>query len=330
MGQVEPLVVVVVPADASAPLARGSTIDQQWLITAVLGRGGSGDVYRCRHLHDPAHPEVAIKLLTDASDIARFSRERMVMDGAAHPHVVQLLDIGKHDHQPYLVLELASGGSVNDYLGNSGALDPRLASWIIIQAVSGLRARHVVHRDLKPHNLLIALAPGQRRAAFHVGDAVNGSRVMIADFGLAKELSGNGRSITITNQIMGTPLYMSPEQCRNTKQVGVESDIYSLGVILFELLTGRPPFDGADPYAIIAQHINDLPAYPNGFDPVLRQVVARCLEKDATHRYRTLRSFEEALRLRCGLPASATSEGVRMDHPGWMQTWLPFWRRKKS
>jgi serine/threonine-protein kinase len=297
-------------SDDAPLLARGSVIDQQWLILSVLGSGGAGAVYRCRHLHDPAHPEVAVKLLTNPGDVARFSRERLVMEGARHPHVVTLLDIGKHGHQPYLVLELAGGGSINDILERQGALEPRLAVWIIIQAVSGLRSRHLVHRDLKPHNLLIGLAEGQRRPDFIIGNTTTGSRVMIADFGLAKPIGVNGKSITITNQVMGTPLYMSPEQCRNTRDVGVESDIYSLGIILFELLTGHTPFDGEDPYAILVQHVNDHPVIPESLDAGLREILERCLRKDPADRFRTLRSLEEALRKWCGLPTTATSEAI--------------------
>jgi eukaryotic-like serine/threonine-protein kinase len=309
--------VSAVPDDAPL-LTRGSVIDQQWVILSVLGSGGSGAVYRCRHLHDTTHPEVAVKLLTNSGEVARFSRERLVMEGARHPHVVTLLDIGKHGHQPYLVLELAAGGSINDLLERQGALEPRLAVWIIIQAVSGLRARHLVHRDLKPHNLLIGLSDGQRRADFIIGDATTGSRVMIADFGLAKPIVGGGKSITITNQVMGTPLYMSPEQCRNTKVVGVESDIYSLGIILYELVTGHPPFDGEDPYAILVQQVNNEPVIPESLDPGLREILQRCLRKDPADRFRTLRSLEEALRKWCQLPTTVTSEAIAPVDTGFL------------
>lgn len=310
----------------SAPtLNKGSSINE-YVILKELGKGGCGVVYKAQHAYDASQPPVAIKLMHDISDIDRFTRERLIMQRVNHPNVVRLIEFGSYNGHPYIVMELIDGGSVGDVLDKrreachtsqalpapSGKGTPSTvviadlpitpvfpvaeAAWIVMQATQGLRAAGVVHRDLKPANLMLKLGPGQRSPVLVPGNPGSSAMVKVADFGLAKSVTpGTDKSLTATGVIMGTPAYMSPEQCRVTKTVTIQSDIYALGIILYELMVGNPPFDGSNPLAIMNDHISTPVTYPPGFPPEVAAICSKCLAKEAGDRYRTITGLQADL-----------------------------------
>ncbi len=278
---------------------KGDLIGGTYLVLKKLGEGGCGSVFRCRHAKK-TDMEVAVKILGNAVDLPRFKREQKVLLGVRSSNVIKLLDHGNHDRHPYLVLEFMEGGSLRDLLNSRGKLSTEEAAWVLIQCVRGLRATRTVHRDLKPENLLISKGQNGRNVPLVIGDTRKGAAIKVADFGLAKNRDPGQTNLTNTGQIMGTPLYMSPEQCRNTRDVTILSDVYSLGVILFEMVVGKPPFDADNAYDIMAMHCNDEVTWPR-MDPRIRAVIARCLAKSPKDRYRSLLQLERDLSQVAGL-----------------------------
>ena len=204
-----------------------------------LGGGGMGNVYLARD--EALNRIVAIKLITDrlASEPAarsRFVREARAMAAVEHPHVVRVYGYGEADGRAYLVMEHVSGGSLADRLRRDGPLPLPDALATLRQVIDGLEAaweRQLIHRDVKPANILVE-QKGHAR---------------VADFGLAKPLSvqGDSPSLTFTGLVIGTPHYISPEQARG-EQVNFRTDIYSAGIVLYEMLAGEPPFAGSSPF----------------------------------------------------------------------------------
>jgi serine/threonine-protein kinase len=200
---------------------------------------------------------------------------------------------------PFLVMELADAGSVDGYLRRYGPLSPEMATWFILQAVRGLKATRTIHRDIKPGNLLIFHGKTSKKPEkphFTPG-TLEGSRIVITDFGLAKETDG-ASGLTKSAMAFGTPDYMSPEQCRDAKRVSIEGDIYSLGIMFYELMLGHTPFRSEDdsPMSIMKRQVEEIPEIPDTVPTAQSNIIARCLEKAPEDRYRTLSSLEEALR----------------------------------
>ena len=168
---------------------KGDLVAGEYEVIKKLGEGGAGTVYRCRWIKKPDR-EIALKLLENNGDLARFIREAKLLRGVDHPHVIRLLGSGYHEQRPFLVLEYMDGGSVRDLIeARGGRLAIDEACWVIIQAIRGLRASKTVHRDIKPENLLVCRGPKGAKGrgfALVVGDAETGSVVKVADFGLAK------------------------------------------------------------------------------------------------------------------------------------------------
>ncbi len=234
-------------------------------VEELLGRGGMGVVYRARQRRlDRA---VALKLLApelarDPAFAERFVREARALARLSHPHVVGVHDFGDRDGLFYLLLELVDGVGLRDVL-RAGTLSPAQALELVPQICSGLQYAHeqgVVHRDVKPENLLLDRA----------------GRVKIADFGLAKIVApgADGELLTRSTQVMGTPHYMAPEQISAPLSVDHRADIYSLGVVLYEMLTGELPVGPFEP-----------PARRLGLDARLDEVVLRTLEREPARRY---------------------------------------------
>ena len=281
-------------------LRKGEVIAGRYQVSRRLGEGGAGAVYRCSDQRSNG-AEVAVKILERLDDMPRFRREARVMGRVNHPNVVRLLGRGVHEGEmPYLVLEFMDGGSLRDLLDRRGSLPAEEACWILLQAIRGLKATKTVHRDLKPENLLLAKGSKGRGYTLMPGDMDGGAVIKVADFGLAKSRGKDSLSLTHSGQVMGTPIYMSPEQCKNTKRVSVKTDIYALGVILFEMVVGKPPFDANNIYDIMNMHCNDNPRL--GRVPTdLRPIVARCLQKEPGRRYLTLAALERDLERVVGL-----------------------------
>ncbi|HVR30609.1 MAG TPA: serine/threonine-protein kinase [Thermoanaerobaculia bacterium] len=257
-------------------------------IVSELGRGGMGVVYKA--FEESLNRYVAIKVLGehlshDESFVKRFVREARAAAALSHPNVIQIYAIGQEPPpepvphgsaaRHYFVMEYVEGRSVHDLLKDEGALDPLRAVRIVQQAASGLAAAHdqgLVHRDIKPANLLVT----------------RGEHVKIADFGLALAPSDAGTRLTATHSLMGTPGYLSPEQCCG-EPAGPRSDIYSLGMTFYEMLTGAMPFRGESPLAVLRQVLDEDPPplleIDPSLDPAIAKVVERMVRKEPNDRY---------------------------------------------
>lgn len=309
-----------VPRPRAVPIKKGDVIERRWVVVERLGEGGCGSVWRCRHIrrHDE---EVALKVLENLADEDRFRRERRILEGARSPYVVRLIDSGRHQGFPYLALEFMAGGSLRDLLERRKRLPAPEAAWVLIMAIRGLIAAKTVHRDLKPENLLLTRPGRQGELRLIPGDPRRGSCVKVADFGLAKAWDPSMTKLTKTGQVMGTPLYMSPEQCRNTRDVTVQCDIYALGVMLYEMVEGAPPFDADNAYDLMGKHCNDPVPRGQRLEPRVQAIVDRCMAKEPEQRYRQLRDLERELADIAGLRAGA--ERIEAQGGGWSwSTWV--------
>ncbi len=271
-------------------------------ILGELGRGGMGVVYRARQVR--LNRFVALKMLlnaecADLSDVVRFRSEAEAVAAVKHPHVVQVHEFGHFEGKPYLAMEFLPGGTLYNRLKTDGSLDATSAATLaekLAQAVQAAHAQGIVHRDLKPGNILFDES-GEPR---------------ITDFGLAKRVS---LQITQTQAVMGTPAYMSPEQASGrTKFVGPPSDIYALGVILYECLTGRTPFEGTDSLAVLHQVMNDSPkslrSRVKSVPRDLELICLKCLEKLPGDRYATAAALAGDLgRFLAGRPVEVRPAG---------------------
>jgi serine/threonine protein kinase len=295
---------------ADADLGVGTHINGEWMINGALGSGTCGKVFRAR---STAHPDqqVAIKFLVggDRTDQLRFLRERFLMEHMnkrGSPHVVRLIDIGLYGSIPYIVMELCHA-SLDRHLDRVGSFDESEACWIVAMAVTGLRAANTIHRDLKPGNLLISNPTSSASVCFRAGDP-HASIIKVADFGLAKDHDPQAKLLTTPDRVMGTPAYMSPEQWRDSHDVGVESDIYALGVILYQMVTGHLPFDHDDVIQIGVMHQREPLVVPSSVSPAVAEVLRTCMAKDPHDRYRTLATLEQVLRAIAGIAPVTTSE----------------------
>lgn len=259
-------------------------------ILGVLGRGGMGLVYQARHLQ--LKRVVALKTLragqfSGPAELARFRMEAEVVARFEHPHLVHIYDIGAAAGQPFLALEYCPGGSLDRKL-NGTPLEPREAAKLVAILARAMQAAHergIVHRDLKPANVLLT-ADGQPK---------------IADFGLAKCLDAGG-TVTQSGAVVGTPAYMAPEQAvGQSKAIGPATDVYALGAILYESLTGRPPFSGKNTMEILDQVRHAEPAPPRRLQPRvprdLETVCLKCLAKEPAGRYSSALALAHDLEL---------------------------------
>lgn len=235
----------------------GEVVGDRYRIVAAIGRGGMGDVYRA--VDNVLQREVALKLVRPEPrtlmDPERFRREARAIAQICDPHVVAAYDFGDEGSCWYLAMELSTGCSVGEELRESGPFEPARALYVVRQAAAGLAAAHeegVVHRDVKPDNLLL-------------GD--DGS-VKVADFGIARFLSEATTTMTSSGEIVGTSYYLSPEAARGLP-VGPASDIYALGCVLYQLVTGQPPFMADEPAAVMYQHVECEPVAPSDHRPEL-------------------------------------------------------------
>lgn len=275
-------------ADSEAPYSDliGKTIDKKYLIQSVLGEGGMAVVYRAHHVQ--MERTVVIKvmqgwLLSNRNSVERFERECKLTAKLNHPNIVSVYDVGLiNGKEPYLVMEYIKGESLADKIHNSGALPYATTANIIIQICRGLQEAHtsgIIHRDLKPDNVLLQ----------HKSDRPDW--VKIVDFGISNFVHGS-KKLTKTGRMVGTPEYIAPEQLKD-RPIDMRTDLYGIGIMMFEMLTGRVPFDGESAESILMKHLlEDAPtmaevrpelAENNLFQPI----VDKLLKKNPDDRYQT-------------------------------------------
>jgi hypothetical protein len=237
----------------------GLTLAGRYALQALLGSGGMGEVWR--GVDEQLDRPVAVKVLrepfADPELVGRFRREARIAARLQHPGITVVHDVGSDDGRLFIVMELLHGRDLAAMLAEAPAgLPIDAAVSLSIQAAEALQAAHaghVIHRDLKPGNLFI----------------LNGGQLKICDFGIARAIDATTH-LTAPGHVIGTPAYMSPEQCRG-QQVDERSDLYSLGCVLYALLTGQPPFAEGQPLAIMLQHINEAPTTPRTIRPEIPQ-----------------------------------------------------------
>ncbi len=322
-------------------LAAPAEIDSQWPavpgyeIIGVLGRGGMAIVYMARHL--ALQRIVALKMLENwalagKKELARFRAEADVIARLQHPNIVQIYDVGDVDGRPYFALEYVPGGSLAQHLNGTPQSARQAARFVevLARAVQAAHANGVVHRDLKPANILLVSAPQDAAGALDKTRASNALAAdsgllkavpKITDFGVAKCAHGDGearlhQSLTVTGDLLGTPSYMAPEQASpKGPPVGPAADIYALGAILYELLTGRPPFKGETPLDTVLQVLHSEPVSVSGLQPNvprdLETICQKCLRKEPRHRYHSVSELADDIQsfLRGG-PIKARPRGA--------------------
>ncbi len=265
----------------------GRRLSGRYKILEVIGGGGMANVYLARDVI--LERDVAIKILrldfsNDEELIKRFRREAHSATSLAHPNIVSIYDVGEEDDIYYIVMEYVPGKTLKQYIQKHAPLDPKEALDIISQltsAISHAHQNHIVHRDIKPHNILIDLD----------------GTVKVTDFGIAVALSST--TITQTNSVLGSVHYLSPEQARGGMSTN-KSDIYSLGIVLFELLTGRVPFDGESAVSIALKHLQTETPSPKRWNPSIPQsvenIILKATAKDTLHRYESVEAMEEDIK----------------------------------
>jgi hypothetical protein len=269
----------------------------QYRILEQIGAGGMGAVYRAEHVMLGRH--AAVKVLhsefgTRPEIVTRFFNEARAATQIADPGIVQIFDFGQHDGRAYIVMELLVGETLDARIRRVGVLEIGDAMRVMRQVASSLGAAHargIVHRDLKPENIFLCRDP----------EVAGGERAKLLDFGIAKLTQDTGGAKTSTSAVIGTPLYMSPEQCRGAGGVDQRSDVYSLGCVLYAVLTGTPPFDAVGHGELIIMHVQQVPVPPShrapGIPPALDALVLRCLEKDPARRFNSGTELAHALEM---------------------------------
>ena len=259
-------------------------LSDRYELGEILGFGGMSEVHLARDLR--LHRDVAVKVLRadlarDPSFYLRFRREAQNAAALNHPAIVAVYDTGEASTPrgplPYIVMEYVDGVTLRDIVHNDGPMPPRRALEVIADACQALNFSHqhgIIHRDVKPANIMISRA----------------GAVKVMDFGIARALADTGNPVTQTAAVIGTAQYLSPEQARG-EQVDARSDVYSLGCVLYEMLTGEPPFIGDTPVAVAYQHVREDPVAPShkhsGISPELDAVVLKALAKNPDNRYQT-------------------------------------------
>ncbi len=255
----------------------GSFLSDRYEILSKVGAGGMSDVYKAKdHILSRF---VAIKVLKqefseDSSFVTKFRAEAQSAAGLEHPNIVNIYDVGSENGLYYIVMEYVEGITLKTYIEKKGQLSFKESASIAIQVARGIEAAHnknIIHRDIKPQNIIIS----------------TDGKVKVTDFGIAKATSSN----TISSDVMGSVHYASPEQARNGFVDG-RSDIYSLGIVMFEMVTGRVPFDGDTTVAVALQHLQEEIARPSIYAPDLpisfEKIILKCTQKTPERRYQTI------------------------------------------
>jgi serine/threonine protein kinase len=305
---------LVLAANPDSRLQLGTEVNGRYRIREMIGQGGFGAVYRATNI--ATDQDMAIKLLAvtldgdDSDMIQRFFAEAQITASLKHPNTIRVFDFGQTEGGAlYIAMELLSGIPLNELLRNrlneGTVLTEEEAINIGVQSLRSLAEAHLanlVHRDLKPHNIFLHDVEGD--------DPV----VKVLDFGIAKKLGSN---LTGTGKAFGTPSYMSPEQAQN-KPIDRRSDLYSLGCVLFQLVSGKPPFDGDNPLSVLLSHVTDMPpdlrlvARTPVSEPFVR-VLEKALAKDPNERFATAIEMRQALEACRGADRTETLRAPTMS-----------------
>jgi eukaryotic-like serine/threonine-protein kinase len=257
----------------------------------VLGEGGMGIVYKGKHLlmDRPVaikmlHPELAANELV----VRRFLSEAKSLCAVSHPNLVTVFDFGMTPaKEPYIVMEYHEGKALDDLVHESSPIELGAAINIFSQvcdALTGVHAQNIVHRDIKPGNIIIS----------------ESGQVKLVDFGIAKNMDGKGVDLTMSGEVVGTPSYMSPEQCMG-QSLDATSDIYSLGCVMFEFFTGKTPFNSGSFLGIVHKHIHELPSKVPFYQLLvhvpaeLEEIIFQTLEKEPSKRQQSAAILKRAL-----------------------------------
>lgn len=272
----------------------GQVVAGKYRVDRVLGVGGMGVVVAAMHMQLDqmvALKFIRLEALGNTEVVSRFEREARAAVRLKSEHVARIIDVGRLDSgSPYIVMEYLDGQDLSSLIQQQRSLPAAVAADFVIQACDAISEAHglgIVHRDLKPGNLFLANTSHGQQA------------IKVLDFGISKSQAGGDANMTRTQAVMGSPGYMSPEQMRSTKAVDGRSDVWSLGVVLYELIAGRPPFD-ADTFTALCVKIAmdphpPLPAFPMALPAGFEAVVNRALEKDPARRYQSAVELAQAL-----------------------------------
>jgi len=280
----------------AASLAPGDIVLGKYRVERVIGQGGMGMVVAARHT---ALGELfAIKLMLNIEGVTgkqafdRFLREARICASLKGEHVVKVQDVGElEDGRPYMVMEYLEGQDLGSLIEKKGPLSVSNAAAVVLQACEALAEAHrlgIIHRDIKPPNMFLIRTP-------------NGKvRLKLLDFGISKRIGAETKALTATGAMMGSPLYMSPEQLTDPRAVGPQTDIWAMGVVLYELVTGKVPFDGEMIFQVIQEILNKKPDLPSKHKPSLPveldKIVEKALRKDPAQRYASIEEFSRDVR----------------------------------
>src|SRR6202046_2958530 len=280
------------------PVDTPRTYSGRYELTHLIARGGMAQVYRAmdRQLERPVALKVLFpELSVDRTFVERFRREAQAAANLSHPNIVPVFDWGEDDGSYFIVMEYVDGRALSAVLKDPEPLPPRQIASIGAGVAAALAFAHrhgVIHRDVKPGNVLIT----------------PDGEVKVTDFGIARAVNTE-ESLTPTGAVMGTAAYFSPEQAEG-KAVDARSDIYSLGVVLYEMAVGKPPFTGDSPVAVASKHVRDQPILPRVANPAvptaLEAVIMKAMAKNPDDRYPTAEEFRaDLLRFTEGRPVEA-------------------------
>ena len=319
------------PSHPSQSQLSGLPVVAGYALLGELGRGGMGAVYKARH--EKLKRVVALKMIAvdpeaNPQFLARFQAEAEAVARLHHPNIVQIYEVGDQGGWPFLALEFVTGGTLKKRL--EGRPQPMRAAAQLVQllarAVHAAHMRGIVHRDLKPANILLQSSTMADDREGETGDSLSAAQLYgvpkVNDFGLAKRIDDDSELVRI-DAVLGTPLYMAPEQAEgHFEEVGAAADIYSLGVILYEMLTGRPPFVSESTADVIRRVVTEAPPPPHrlrrNLHRDLEAVCLRCLEKDPRKRYRSALALADDLeRFFGGEPVRARPPAA----PGRLWSW---------
>jgi serine/threonine-protein kinase len=296
-------------------MSQGTILGGKYRLTQRIGRGAMGQVWAAIHVGLSRHVAIKLMVASHPELKLRLLREAQACGRLKHPNIVEVLDVGETpEGDPYLVMELLSGQTLGQYVKSKFRLDQAEAARIGRDVAKALVAAHgagIIHRDIKPANIFLHEADD--------GDGGTRTVVKVVDFGVAKNLEGDADGMTTkTGGMVGSPAYMSPEQVQGKRDIDVRSDLWAVGVVLFEMLTGKRPFDGTEEQITIKILVEQAPLVSTRVrtvSPGLVQLVARCMERDRDKRIVSAQQLVEMLLPFCDASAKGAGQDGTASSP---------------